>query len=66
MSGVLPATEEVTEGKGNMWVGEWSIPEQHVSLLPFHLPGTKLTSTDASEVHLVVPGIEDARGMGVL
>lgn len=66
MAGVPPATKEVTEGEGDVWVGKWSIPEQHVSLLPFYPPDTKLAAINSSEVHLAAPSIEDAQGMGVL
>lgn len=66
MSVVPPATKEVTEGEGDVWVGKWSIPEQHVSLLPFYPPDTKLAAINSSEVRLAALGIEDAQGMGVL
>lgn len=62
MPGVSPAPEEETGEEEEVWVGKWSISEQHVSLLPFHLPGTKLAAINSCEVHLV----EDAQGMGML
>lgn len=66
MSRVLPAIKEVTEGEGDMWVGKWSIPEQRISLLPFHPPDTKLAAINSSEVCRAAQGVEDAQGMGVL
>lgn len=66
MSGVPPATEEVTEGDGDAWVGKWSISEQRASLLPFHPLDTKLAAVNSSEVRFAAQGVEDAQGMGVL